>query len=471
MKLPKLFVLSLILILFILQGFQINAKTVDQNDDEYFVLTINLCNYLEDVQEFSPHSFCIHILSECLESDAEFVIDNRYSQSIFSIPFMAKTERNVSITFEVYEIVQGAQYPCDLNKEAGVGFATIIYDRSTGHWTGDDYLGDVSGYGRLNGCDDGSYNEFERDFELCFSIDVIDKDGDGIPSRYEEKVYRTDPTVDNTYDDADGDGIPLSWEYKWKYDPFKYDEHTYLDADNDGLSNYEEYLVSSWGSDPFRDDIFLELDQMEIGPNGEGSFVPKDSLIMVSQTFAKRNIVFHVDDGCMGGGDILPYKPVLFMGEGREYYMKYFLNNDPQNWKRGVFRYALFVYNHLPIRGMEFPGEHTILLYFIPGLNSFVLSTSIFDMVDRSAEESSAFMILHELGHTCGIYMGKPLGCDNQLMRLPWSLQRILFTNYKSVMNYKYAYSILDYSDGTHGYGDYDDWGNLDLTYFQPSDA
>ena len=151
--------------------------------------------------------------------------------------------------------------------------------------------------------------------------------------------------------------------------------------------------------------------------------------------------------------------------------MKYFLNNDPQNLKRGVFRYALFVYNHLPIRGTEFPGEHTILLYFIPGLNSFVLSTSIFDMVDRSAEESSAFMILHELGHTCGIYMGKPLGCDNQLMRLPWSLQRILFTNYKSVMNYKYAYSILDYSDGTHGYGDYDDWGNLDLTYFQPSDA
>ncbi len=35
------------------------------------------------------------------------------------------------------------------------------------------------------GCDDGSYYEFERDFELCFSIQVIDE-GDAIP----DEVYR-----------------------------------------------------------------------------------------------------------------------------------------------------------------------------------------------------------------------------------------------------------------------------------------
>jgi len=57
------------------------------------------------------------------------------------------------------------------------------------------------------------------------------------------------------------------------------------------------------------------------------------------------------------------------------------------------------------------------------------------------------------------------------LMRIPFSFQTILFKNYKSVMNYKYAYTLLDYSDGTHGFGDYDDWGNLDLSYFQPKGA
>jgi len=34
-------------------------------------------------------------------------------------------------------------------------------------------------------------------------------------------------------------------------------------------------------------------------------------------------------------------------------------------------------------------------------------------------------------------------------------------------MNYRYTYSILDYSDGSHGKIDYDDWENIDLTYFE----
>jgi hypothetical protein len=36
-------------------------------------------------------------------------------------------------------------------------------------------------------------------------------------------------------------------------------------------------------------------------------------------------------------------------------------------------------------------------------------------------------------------------------------------------MNYRYIYTALvDYSDGNHGKNDYDDWGTIDLTYFQP---
>jgi hypothetical protein len=34
-------------------------------------------------------------------------------------------------------------------------------------------------------------------------------------------------------------------------------------------------------------------------------------------------------------------------------------------------------------------------------------------------------------------------------------------------MNYQYNYNIFDYSDGSHGRGDHEDWANIDLTYFE----
>ena len=41
--------------------------------------------------------------------------------------------------------------------------------------------------------------------------------------------------------------------------------------------------------------------------------------------------------------------------------------------------------------------------------------------------------------------------------------------NYRSVMNYYYIYdkTLVDYSDGSHGNGDFDDWSFINLTFFQ----
>ncbi len=50
----------------------------------------------------------------------------------------------------------------------------------TGHWTGDDALQDISGYGRLNGCDDGTIYKKDRDCELWFSITQNDFEQDSI---------------------------------------------------------------------------------------------------------------------------------------------------------------------------------------------------------------------------------------------------------------------------------------------------
>lgn len=412
--------------------------------------------------------FFVHINSSCVPSDYEFPFTGRYNLSGFSIPLNSTLERYIPIIFEVYEIIDEAYLPCDLDSKAGIGSSEIFFDTYTGHWTGEDQLDDASGYGRLNGCDDGSYDLFERDFELCFSLDVVDPDGDAIPRWVEENVYGTDPLMNDANRDDDNDGVPLLWEWRYGYDPLTYDDHRHIDPECDGLNNYEEYLVSAWHSDPFRKDIFLELDQMELASEDPGFFVPLNTTIQVYQTYAKRNIVFHVDDGCMGGGEILPFDSMVWFGEEKKYYKEYFLHNDPNNWRRGVFRYALYVHDHYPIHGLEFPGENTLLRYYKPGLNSYVIATQSYN---KNSFYKHACIMIHELGHTLGIYIGHPFGCDNQLMKNPFSLQRILFKNYESVMNYRYIYEILDYSNGSHGFGDYDDWGNMDLTFFQPDGA
>jgi hypothetical protein len=49
-------------------------------------------------------------------------------------------------------------------------YGNLSYNLKVGHWTGDDYIGDPSGYGRLNGCDDNSIYQQDRDCELWFDI-------------------------------------------------------------------------------------------------------------------------------------------------------------------------------------------------------------------------------------------------------------------------------------------------------------
>jgi len=34
-------------------------------------------------------------------------------------------------------------------------------------------------------------------------------------------------------------------------------------------------------------------------------------------------------------------------------------------------------------------------------------------------------------------------------------------------VNYGYTYILVDYSDGSHGKNDFDDWHDLDLTFFE----
>ena len=73
---------------------------------------------------------------------------------------------------------------------------------------------------------------------------------------------------------------------------------------------------------------------------------------------------------------------------------------------------------------------------------------------------------MHECGHTLGFY---PLGGHDTNSYYPWQLSWWKWRPYKSVMNYGYIYTMVDYSDGSRGKNDFNDWSSdrIDLTYFQ----
>jgi len=358
----------------------------------------------------------------------------------------------------------------------------LSYSIKTGHWFGDDsnsvneWSYDASGYGRLNGCDDGSIYQRDRDCELWFDIYQNDFDGDGIPYWTEVNTFGTDPKMDNTGEDADKDGIPIEWEYKWgyyrkhhhdggnhtvehswQYNPFIWDDHKNIDVDVDGLDNVEEYLTAQWGSDPFRKDLFVELDEMDgNGDSIQASTLPEGSKELLYTAYDRQNIVYHLDDGSMGGGETIPFDEEIGQNELGNIYQNYFLHNAEDNWRRGVFHYGVLIYSSSWVAGAAFRS------------NSFYITSRGHEkkanepLLDRDTVYASAYM--HETGHTFGF---NPIGGHDRDSFYPWQINWWKWRPYRSCMNYGYMYTSVDYSDGSRGKNDFDDWDRIDLTYFQ----
>jgi hypothetical protein len=367
----------------------------------------------------------------------------------------------------------------------------------TGYWEGDDWLPgfwggfDLSGYGRLNGCDDNSHYQNDRDCEMLFDIYQNDFDHDNIPYWTEVNVFKTDPTIDNTGEDFDSDGVPIEWEWKWgyspsidwenftwmhdwRYDPFIWEDHLTLDDDEDGIQNVEEYRMVDWGSDPFRKDLFVELDQMAAGPNGQpASLFPEGSKELLRTAYNKHNIVYHLDDGSHenSGSDMIPFDILTTHdwfsdnSELNKIYTDYFLHGNPDNWRRGVFHYGVLVYQCCweegnetqTVNGNMFRSGSFQISY--EGLSEKATSQP---WLTKDTVFASAYM--HECGHTLAI---ENAGVDDQNGKYPWEVDFWKWLPYKSVMNYGYMFRMVDYSDGSRGKNDFNDWYTMDLTDFE----
>jgi hypothetical protein len=488
-----------------------NENDLDPNADLSITVTINEVRAFDKIDLFSDPDFYVKIYV----NDMEYISSIQRNQKYVYNPGWTATfnvddfEEFVDIKIQLWDWNPLIDEICDISKNFPDDTyieqydVDLTYSLKTGHWVGEDYVrskprfADMSGYGRLNGCDDNTIYKRDKDCELWFTITQDDYDGDNIPYWSEVYVYGTDPQVNDIGLDEDADGVPLEWEHKWGhylswnwytqqyehywfYDPFVWDDHKNLDIDEDGLQNTEEYLTSEWGSDPFRKDIFMELDQMEKGPNGEGALVPEGTIDLLTDVYSKHDIVLHIDDGCMGGGQLIPFDINTSGREMDEIYLNYFLNNDPDNWRRGVFHYGLIIYRSDFHPGFVFSstndGENWTL-------DSFCISTKwhetlpmkdpIWDIILRRSFDSEthreiiyATAIMHETGHNLGLFGNNPPGVDADTgfgNILLW----FRYKNYRSCMNYGYIYYLVDYSDGSHGRNDFDDWGNIDLTLFE----
>jgi hypothetical protein len=464
-------------------------------------VSINEIRALKTINLFSDPDLYVKVKI----NDKEFVSNVWQNTKYIETPNWSATsevpkdKEFVNISIELWDKNAVKDRLCDISPDFGT-FAQcrtveLTYSIATGVWWGDDYLEDPSGYGRLNGCDDNSIYQQDRDCELLFNITQTDFDGDHLPYWLEVNMYNTSPLINNRGEDADNDGIPIEWEYtygltyiEWGhdegyyliYDPFSWENHTALDPDNDGLNNIEEYKTWQWVSDPFRQDLFIELDQMVKGPKDQGSTAPAGAFDLLRDSYSKHNIVWHIDDGRYGGGELIPFNGNVSQGDLSSYYWNYFMQGDAHNWRRGVFRWCIIAYNGSTwANGFTFSsrinGSSALDCFFLSSktLDSKVKRFPLIDSLVRKTfnpEEQRALVyagaIMHETGHTLNI---QAPGCDDSNAGWPWQIDYYRYGPYKSVMNYRYIYTgLVDYSDGSRGKNDYDDWGTIDLAYFNP---
>jgi parallel beta-helix repeat protein len=264
--------------------------------------------------------------------------------------------------------------------------------------------------------------------------------------------------------DTDNDLVPDWWEEKWGYNPLVWDDHINIDTDFDGLNNIEECYTDQWNSSPEIRDIFIEYDWVEsISSNKSANKPALENSYQLIDVFSDHDINLHLDYGNLGEGEMIPYISDFSMSDLRDMYWDYFLNNDLNNPRKGIFHWCL-ISDYGPHPGM--PG------FAVVGwdhLDSFEISAKRLDEEHKTKTRGYviASITIHELGHNLGLVVDDHIGIDNNVAAFPFGLEVLRIKNYKSCLNYLYTYHILDYSDGSHGRNDFDDWGNIDFTFFK----
>jgi parallel beta-helix repeat protein len=260
--------------------------------------------------------------------------------------------------------------------------------------------------------------------------------------------------------DTDGDGAPDWWEVQWGYNPYVWDDHAHLDPDGDGLNNLEECYMAPANASPFHKDVFLEFDWVRSSQTNVTNQPQQTDLSTMVAAFAAHNITLHVDTGALGGGEEIPVHPFVTFSDVVDLYWDYFLHNDLSNPRQRIFHYCLVC---------DRSDGNGFAVFGWDNLNSFIIAAD--QLSTNQPRYQRNFLIvagsMHELGHTFGLIAKRFIGIDDKATLKPIYKQFWESFTYRSVMNYLYTYSFLDYSDGSHGPHDFNDWGNINFSFFK----
>lgn len=262
-------------------------------------------------------------------------------------------------------------------------------------------------------------------------------------------------------EDTDSDGIPDWWETKYGYNTLIYDDHWNIDEDEDGLNNFEECYTYDYNSSPFKKDIFFEIDWKKNPESSQTNKPPEEQINTLIEIFKQHDITLHVDIGDLGGGEEIPsYDSVFSFSKLIDLYWNYFLHNDLNNPRKGIFHYGV-VCNYCPDLNFPFIGwDH---------MDSFAISSEWLQELypQKTRGQLIVGAAVHHLGHSLGLLADKHYGIDNTGTTKIFTKQWCKYNNYKSCMNYNYKYDMFSYSDGANGLNDFNDWRNLQFDFFK----
>ncbi|MDX2776627.1 hypothetical protein PV379_04675 [Streptomyces caniscabiei] len=284
----------------------------------------------------------------------------------------------------------------------------------------------------------------------------------------------------NEWADLDGDGLIADQEATQST------SNANKDTDGDGLN---DYIESQWYPNrsavfcgtscaypnPTQKDVYLQIDWMKNSSNQ--TFKPTSAqLSLVEDMYADKGINFHADTGQYGGGnELATYTHSLrrVAAAGQVDFWDYKNGGDGivanfASDRSLIWRYMIYGYEYYDSEGTssgwsEVMGDDI----FISG--GWIENLSELTSVDRAIANTMA----HETGHALclsnqQIFAEQPTECiydgiDNDDENDP----EHDLVNYKSVMNYRYQLTdqddlgAVDYSDGSHGTGDFNDWGGV----------
>lgn len=311
------------------------------------------------------------------------------------------------------------------------------------------------------------------------------------PEGYEGEVIGGEPGGSDENEDKDGDGLTVAQENQQGTDDNN------VDSDGDGIDDYKESIwflerenvfcntnttpLECAYPNPIVPDIYIEMDWMK-DPSNSKVFKPTDAQLgLIKTMFDDQGINLHIDAGQYGGGQQLAqYTPVLKY-ESKSGPVDFYdyknggdgiARNFAEN-RQGIWRYMIYG-NKFQTQGG--PGNSTGWAEAL-GDDLFVSGGLIKDIKDVANQDRVvANMIAHEIGHmlclaNTRVYVEQNEGCmyqgiDNESGNKNAKKGDSFFNlaNYRSVMNYRFYLtnqedmSVVDFSDGTHGQDDHDDW-------------